>query len=356
MSTLDKLKKNSTMKDASILSESKFFDNKDLIHMPVPIMNVMTSARLDGGFMSGLTIWAGPSKHFKTAFTLLMVKAYMDKYPEGIVLFYDNEFGSPPDYFKSFGIDLSRVWHVPIATIEDLKFDLMQQVDNLDREDKVIIAVDSVGNLASKKEVDDALDKKSTADMTRAKQLKSVFRMVTPHLTMKDIPMVVVGHTYKTMEMFSKDVVGGGTGPYYAADSIFIVGRQQNKDSKNVLEGYDFMVRVEKSRIVREGSKVPITVSFEEGMSKWSGLLPLAVEGGFVVKPKKGRYARVDIETGEIEEVTVSEKKTNTKDFWKPIIDHPKFREFITHKYAIAGNEMITDEEVDDAYEQAEGS
>ncbi len=36
----------------------------------------------------------------------------------------------------------------------------------------VIIVVDSVGNLASKKEVDDALEGKSVADMTRAKQMK----------------------------------------------------------------------------------------------------------------------------------------------------------------------------------------
>ncbi|MEK9700023.1 MAG: hypothetical protein VW270_29860, partial [Candidatus Poseidoniales archaeon] len=85
--------------------------------------------------------------------------------------------------------------------------------------DKVIIIIDSIGNLASKKEVEDALDGKSVADMSRAKQMKSLFRMVTPHLTMKDIPMVVVNHTYKEIGMFPKDIVGGGTGSYYSADN-----------------------------------------------------------------------------------------------------------------------------------------
>jgi hypothetical protein len=134
----------------------------------------------------------------------------LDKYPESVLLFYDSEFGSPQSYFQSFGIDLERVFHTPITDIEQLKFDLMQQINNIERGDKVIVLIDSIGNLASKKEVDDALEGKSAADMTRAKQVKSLFRMVTPHLTLKDIPMVVINHTYKTMELYAKDVVGGG--------------------------------------------------------------------------------------------------------------------------------------------------
>jgi RecA/RadA recombinase len=71
----------------------------------------------------------------------------------------------------------------------------------------LIIIIDSIGNLASKKEVEDALAEKSVADMSRAKQVKSLFRMVTPHLTMKDIPMVVVNHTYMEIGMFPKQLL-----------------------------------------------------------------------------------------------------------------------------------------------------
>ena len=197
MSILDKIKKNSSIKDSAILAKSKFFNDKDMIPTAVPIINVALSGKLDGGLTPGLTMWAGPSKHFKTAFSLLMAKSYMDKYDEAALLFYDSEFGSPQSYFNSFGIDTNRVLHTPIMDIEQLKFDIMQQLTNLERGDKLIIVIDSIGNLASKKEVEDALDQKSVADMSRAKQVKSLFRMVTPHLTMKDIPMVVVNHTYK---------------------------------------------------------------------------------------------------------------------------------------------------------------
>lgn len=196
---LKRLKKNSTIDDVSALNKSEFFNNKDVITTKIPAFNVALSANIDGGLTPGLTIIAGPSKHFKSGLALLAAKAYLDKYEDAVVLFYDSEFGTPPAYFQSFGIDTSRVLHTPILNIEQLKFDVVQQLDNLKRGDRVIIIIDSVGNLASKKEANDALNQNSAADMTRAKELKSIFRIITPHLTAKDIPMVAIGHIYMTM-------------------------------------------------------------------------------------------------------------------------------------------------------------
>jgi hypothetical protein len=215
----------------------------------------------------------------------------------------------------------------------------MQQLQEVNRGDKLIIILDSIGNLASKKEVEDALEGKSVADMSRAKQVKSLFRMVTPHLNIKDIPMIVVNHTYKEIGMFPKDIVGGGTGSYYSADNIYIIGRQQEKDGTEIV-GYNFIINVEKSRYVKEKSKIPISVSFDGGISKYSGLLDLAIESGHVVKPTNGWYAKVDQKTGEI-----GDKKriadTSNAEFMDSILKDPKFKEFIKQKYEIAyGNIM----------------
>ena len=219
MSILDKIKKNSSIKDSAILSKSKFFTQKDMIPTAIPMINVALSGSLNGGLTPGLTMWAGPSKHFKTAFSLLMAKSYLDKYDDAALLFYDSEFGTPQSYFDSFGIDTNRVLHTPLTDIEQLKFDIMKQLTELERGEHLIIIIDSIGNLASKKEVEDALSEKSVADMSRAKQVKSLFRMVTPHLSLKDIPMIVVNHTYKEIGMFPKDIVGGGTCLLYTSPS-----------------------------------------------------------------------------------------------------------------------------------------
>jgi len=339
MSILDKIKKNSSIKESAILAKSKFFTNKDMIPTAVPIINVALSGKLDGGLTPGLTMWAGPSKHFKTAFSLLMAKSYMDKYEDAALLFYDSEFGTPQSYFDSFGIDTERVLHTPLTDIEQLKFDIMQQLTQLDRGDKLIIVIDSIGNLASKKEVDDALEGKSVADMSRAKQVKSLFRMVTPHLNIKDIPMIVVNHTYKEIGMFPKDIVGGGTGSYYSADNIFIIGRQQEKEGTEVI-GYNFIINVEKSRYVKEKSKIPVSVSFDGGISKWSGLLDLALESKHVVKPSNGWYSKVDVD-GVIEDKKYRIKDTDTKEFWMPILNQKSFRDFIEDKYRVASGNIM---------------
>jgi len=346
MSTLDKIKKNSSVKESAILSMSKFFTNKDMITTSVPIINVALSGKLDGGLTPGLTMWAGPSKHFKTAFSLLMAKSYLDKYKDAALLFYDSEFGTPQSYFDSFGIDTNRVLHTPLTDIEQLKHDVMQQLTQLERGDKLIIVIDSIGNLASKKEVDDAVEGKSVADMSRAKQVKSLFRMVTPHLNLKDIPMVVVNHTYMEIGMFPKAIVGGGTGSYYSADNIFIIGRQQEKEGTEVV-GYNFIINVEKSRYVKEKSKIPVTVSFDGGISRWSGLLDIAIESGHVIKPSNGWYSKVDKETGEVEDKKYRIKDTDTKDFWLPIITSKSFQSYVEEKYRVASAEIMQGGEED---------
>ena len=345
MSLIDKIKKNSTIKETAVLSKSKFFNKKDMIQTSVPAINIALSGSLDGGLTPGLTTIAGPSRHFKTLFSLIMAKAYLDKYSDSVLLFYDSEFGTPQAYFSSVGIDLERVVHSPIADVEQLKFDLSQQVNELSHEDKVIIIVDSVGNLASKKEVEDALDGKSTVDMTRAKQLKSLFRIVTPNLTIKDIPLVVINHTYKTMELYSKDIVSGGTGSIYSSDTIWIIGRQQEKDGTE-LAGYNFVINVEKSRYVREKSKIPITVKFEGGISKWSGLLDIALESGHVVKPSNGWYSKCDPSTGEIEDKKYRLKDTDSTEFWGSIVSNKTFSGWIKQNYQVSHGSLLDNNEI----------
>ena len=327
MSIMDKLKKNSKLKNTEVLSESKFFNEKDMVPTDVPMVNVALSGSIDGGLAPGLTVLAGPSKHFKTSFALLMAAAYMNKYDDAVMLFYDSEFGSPQSYFDNFGIDTSRVLHVPITDAEQLKFDLVGQLEGMDKEDDVIVVVDSIGNLASKKELDDAMNENSAADMSRAKAFKGLFRMVTPYLAMKNIPLIAINHTYKEIGLFPKDVVGGGTGIYYSANTIWIIGRRQNKTGTEVT-GYDFVIKVEKSRYVKEQSKIPISVSWEGGINEMSGLLDVAMASGHVVKPSNGWYQKVN----EDKKYRLADLD---KNFWSSILEDKVFQEFVKKAFTV---------------------
>lgn len=342
-----RLLKASVNKLTAELTKSVLFNDKDQIKTRVPILNLALSGQFDGGLTSGLTVLAGPSKHFKSNMSLVMVSAYMKKYEDAICLFYDSEFGTTPEYLRAMGVDPSRIVHTPIKNIEQLKFDMINQLEALDRKDKVIIFIDSIGNTASKKELDDALSEKSVGDMTRAKQVKSLFRMVTPYLTEKDIPCIAVAHTYETQEMFSKQVVSGGTGIMYSADTVFIIGRRQIKEGTEIT-GYEFVINIEKSRYVKEKSKLPVSVTFDGGINMYSGLLDLALELGYAVKPKNGWYqpCYLDIETGEMqvdETKSWRAKDTECLTFWKPLFAHEPFKDAVTQRYKLGAIELDQD-------------
>ena len=468
-----RLKKASKIAETSSLAENEILGNVECAHIGIPALDIAFTGELDGGLMSGLTAVAGPSRVFKSVISLVCAKAYLDKYDDAVMLFYDSEMGASKEYFKSVGIDLDRVLYTPITDIEVLKFELMAQLEQIKRGDHVVIVVDSVGNLASKKEVEDALAEKSAADMTRAKQLKSLTRMITPHLNLKNIPMIVVAHVYKEMSLFPKDIVSGGcvergtqiimadgtlkniehvvvgdmvktlngdhavtatwnpetlengtptcyrvsfedgtsvvcsdihrfskngewefvtslnvgdcldrdngvlaitkiekigeqevfdisvdkvehyllangvashnTGLIYSSNQIFIISRSQEKKGTDII-GYNFNINIEKSRLVREKSRIPLTVTFEGGINRWSGLLEMALASGHVVKPSNGWYQKVNVETGEIYEKKYRASETNTADFWKDIINDQTFKDWVKRTFRIANDKLIKDD------------
>lgn len=352
---LEKMQKAGTVKNSEVLENSGLFNIKDQIRTRVPIINAAFSGDLFGGFTTGLTILSGESKTFKTMLSLYCLKAYQDKYKDAICLFYDCEFGVTPQYLKSFGIDTSRVLHIPLEHVEQLKFDMVKRLEAIERNDKVFILVDSLGNLASKKEVEDAVEQKSVADMSRAKAIRSLLRIITPHLTSKNIPCFMINHIYKEQGLFPKDVIPGGTAVTYAANTIFVITKAQEKDGTEVT-GYKFTINIHKSRFVKEKSKFAFSVDMTSGINQWSGLLDLALEANYVAKPSNGWYSKVDQETGELLDNKVRAKDTDSFEFWEDILKNKNFTQWIKDKYQYGSdfdmdamlNDFNFDEEVDE--------
>jgi hypothetical protein len=146
-------------------------------------------------------------------------------------------------------------------------------------------------------------------------------------------------------------VVTHNTGMMYSSDWVIIVGRQQEKEGTDLL-GYNFILNIEKSRLVREKSKIPLNVTFEGGISKWSGLLDIALESGHVFKPNNGWYSRLNKETGETEEKKWRAKDTNCSEFWLPVMKDKTFNEWIESRYKIANISMISEEELESSIEE----
>jgi RecA/RadA recombinase len=344
---LDKILKNSPTKYTSTLSTSTFFNDKDTVPIEVPIFNIAFSADITGGLSSGLTLLAGPPATYKSLASLLCIKAYLSKYKDGVCILYDSEGGITPNYLKSRGIDIERVIHIPINHIEMLKFDIVKQLEEFERGDKVIIVIDSIGNLASLKELEDALEEKSKAEMQRAKSIKGLFRMITPSLVNKDIICIAICHTYDEMSLYPRTIISGGTGLIYSANQAFIITKAQEKEKgENDLLGWNFTLNVEKSRFVKQKSKFTFKVLYDSGIYKWSGLLDNAIEAGLIIQ-SGAWFQLVDLDTGEI-----VEKKIRSKDvpdeYYEGLIQNDKFKSFIRKKYSLGNTTPETLENLEE--------
>lgn len=339
---------------ATILSDSDMFKEQDLVQTSLPIINIAYSGKVDGGFGTGLTILAGESKTFKTALALYCLKAYLDKYKDSIGVLYDSEGGCNPQYVKSFGIDPNRVVHVPVEHVEQLKFDFVKKLEEIEKGDKVFFLVDSIGQIASKKETDDASDEKSVADMSRAKAIRSLLRLVTVQLNKKLLPCFMINHVYSEIGMFPKTIIPGGTAVTYSANTILVITKAQDKSSDGELNGWHFTLNVHKSRYVREKAKFPFTVNYETGIKPYSGLQDIAIELGAICKPSQGWYSRVNLDTGEVEDKKWRAKDMENENFWTPVLVSQAFKQKVIDRYMLAAP-SVSDSDIDAAMDSIDG-
>lgn len=356
MSLLDKMLKAGSKSGASVLSESSFFTSTEFTPTNLPILNIAFSGRIDGGMTSGLTILAGESKTFKSALALYCLKSYLDQYNDAVGILYDSEFGITPEYIKSFGIDPSRIIHIPVEHVEQLKFDIVKKLDEIKKGDRVFFLVDSIGQISSKKEVEDAIDEKSVADMTRAKAIRSLLRLVTIQLNTKNVPCIMINHVYQSIGgLYPQTVLPGGTSVTYSANQIFVITKAQEKSSDGDLEGWKFTINTHKSRFVKEKAKMPFTVLYEGGIQRMSGMLDLALVSGDIIKPSNGWYQLVDKETGEM--LGGKFRAAAADESLEVVIKRQGFKDFIENKYRLTGSiigNAVSDEEIAEEYDQIE--
>ena len=196
--------------------------------------NLLFDAQISGSVFGGLPnsqiiTLGGESGVGKTYFSISLIKNFQDQYPDNnLVLIFDSETAINKSRLDNFGVNMDRVNYFPIHSIMDLKTQITKVLQklNLNYERgaiKPLIIIDSVGNLPSSREIDNALKANDAADFTRAKELRSLFRIVTQMLSTHGIPLISTTHTYTgVMDFFPTQKVGGGGGQIYASDYIFV--------------------------------------------------------------------------------------------------------------------------------------
>jgi len=327
---------------ASILTDSKFFDKEVVCTTSIPMANLLMSGFVKGGITPGITMVVGDSRTFKTNMCLFLAGQYMRKYPEAVMVFVDSEFGAASSYFKTFGIDTDRVVHIPVENIEQMTFEIVQILEAVTKGENVFFFIDSISQVSSKKEAQDALDGKGTTDMTRARTLNSFWRIVTPKLNLRGIPMFAINSFYDDMtNKYAERHIKGGKQGFLSSDAVWFVTRSKEKDEDG-LNGFTFNYTPMKSRFVKEGTKFPIKVTFEGGIDQYSGIWDLAREFELVRMPSNAWYTVS--ETLGFTDINPNEKfrkaDLETPEFLSRIVLSKPFQELAEKKYRLGEGEM----------------
>ena len=256
------------------------------------ILNALLSGSIYKGLPSNkITAFAGESATGKTFFLLGIVKQFLTDNPTGGVLYFESESALTPEMIEEREIDTTRFIQLPVSTIQDFAQQASRVVDkHIEKsEAPLLLCLDSLGMLSTAKEVGDITEGADKVDMTKARIVKGTFRVLTLKLAKAGIPLLVTNHTYKQVgTMFPQDVMGGGSGLQYAASTIIFLSRRKEKIGTDVI-GNIIHCKTFKSRLTKENKKVDVLLTYDEGLSRYYGLLELAEEAG-IFKKVAARY------------------------------------------------------------------
>jgi len=272
---------NSELKDlnplGSVMEFSTFSEVTEWIDTGNYHLNACVSGSLFGGWPNSRTCSiAGPSGTGKTYLILNSVKRAIDMGYN--VVFYDSEAAVDKDLMVKFGIDIGKVNYQPINTVQEFRTSVTTITQKMQeakaaggKVPKIMIILDSAGNLATQKEIDDARSGSDKSDMTRSKVLKSIFRIIMTPMADLKIPFLFTNHTYQTQDFISRQVAGGGTGPEYAASIVLFLNKAQLKDSSGERSGIIVTAKPNKNRFAKP-TNIKFHLDFSKGMNRYVGL------------------------------------------------------------------------------------
>ena len=269
---------------ASLVSDGASGDVDSFIDTGSYIFNALLGGSIHRGLPSNkITAIAGESATGKTFFVLGMWKNFLDKNPDGGVIFFESESAITKDIIEERGIDSSRMVIMPVTTVQEFRHQSLTVLDkyieqNVKERKPLLLVLDSLGMLSTTKEMEDTAAGKETRDMTRSQIVKSTFRVLTLKLGKAGIPMIMTNHTYDVIgSMFPQKEMGGGSGLKYAASSIVYLSKRKEKDGTEII-GNIIHCKNYKSRLTKENKVVDVRLTYDKGLDRYYGLLDLALK------------------------------------------------------------------------------
>jgi len=292
MSLIESLMKSTNNDFANLVIDGVVGDNAGFIDTGSYALNALLSGSIYGGIPSNkISAIAGESGVGKTYYALQIVKSFLDKDPNNVVIYFESESAIDSEVVKSRGIDPERMAIISVATVQEYRHQAVKVIEQYEadttekerEEPHLLIILDSLGNLSTTKEVEDMSSGAEKLDMTRSKLIRGAFRVLTLKCGKLNVPMLLTNHVYETQSMYSQTVMGGGAGLTYAASSVVFLKKAKEKDGTDVI-GALITALLQKGRLTIEQKKVQTRLFYETGLDKYFGLVDIAIEAGIFEK------------------------------------------------------------------------
>jgi len=360
--SLDKLNSEASMLNENALSKvDEWFDTGCYA-----LNAILGGSCRNGGVPKGRIIgFSGPSQ---TGKTFIVNKILASAQKRGLTpVIFDTEIAIDENSTKGVGLDAENTKYVPVDTIDQCRNQIAAFLDSVienNAKGKFIISIDSLGNLASQKELDDIIKDKSATDMgLRAKSLKSLFRTLTFKAAKAGVTILFTNHTYEDPGSMYPTLVksqAGGSGPVYMSSILVQLAKRNEKegegdsmdaDDKKIAEankysGTTLRALTVKNRFIPPFLEAEMYLSFKTGLNKYSGLLAMAAARGIV--EQAGATYSVGITCGKYKKGDkLGYAKTFAKDplFYEEFII-PELDKRLVLDYQYNSNEAQTEEPI----------
>lgn len=294
----------------------------------IPTGSFSLNALLSGSIYGGLPgnkvyAFAGEPSTGKTFYALNVVKRFLKDNSDGFVFYFESESAISKDMIVQRGIEVKRMAIIPVATVQEFRTQAIRILDKYmetpkKNRPKIMMVLDSLGNLSTTKEMEDIKDGKETRDMTRSQLVKGAFRVLTLKLGMAQVALICTNHIYDVIGSYvPMKKMGGGSGLDYAASGVIFLSKTKDRDEKTKsVTGVILKATLKKSRLTIENKSVETLLDYQTGLDPYYGLVDLAVKFGIFKKMS----TQLELPDGtKLFESKIEENPE--KYFTKPILD-----------------------------------
>ena len=225
--------------DGAIIDDSPIAKIDEWIPTGCYIINAALSGSIFGGLPNRRSLLLAGAE--QTAKTYISLSICREAQAMGYnIIYFDSEGSIDIDFVARLGVDTSKVRLQPVNSIEEVNFIAAQIAKSFEDQktagetpSKVLVVLDSLGNLSSEKEIEDSITGSNKRDMTKQQGIRKLFRVNGLQFAKHGIPLIVVGHIYDAIGSYIPgNVISGGKGTMYNASIIFELTKKKLEDKE----------------------------------------------------------------------------------------------------------------------------